>query len=244
MGRAGVSRHDHARARRRQDRGARPSLSLYADRQSALDDPGVVVRHPRGRRAARRSKRPAPPAPNWWCCSPTTASTSTASLPRGCRGIDVVLTGPHPRRAAGRRQGRPDVAGRLRQPRQVRVAARSRRARRRGEGLSLQADPDLCRRHRAGPGHGGEDRGRPGAASRPSGRGGRPRRAAALPARQFQRHARRRDLRRAAQPSATPRSRCRPACAGARRCCPARRSRARTSTTPPPSRIRPLIAPR
>ncbi len=42
---------DHDRARRRQDRRDRSGLSLYADRQSALDDPDLVVRHPRGRSA-------------------------------------------------------------------------------------------------------------------------------------------------------------------------------------------------
>ena len=45
----------------------------------------------------------------------------------------------HPRCAAGRGQGRQDAAGRLGQPRQVRLAARSRRARRRGQGLSASS---------------------------------------------------------------------------------------------------------
>ena len=63
----------------------------------------------------------------------------------------------HPRCAARSGQGRQDAAGRLRQPRQVRVAARSRRARRRGQGLPLQADPGVLRRDRARRRDGGED---------------------------------------------------------------------------------------
>ncbi len=43
-------------------------------------------------------------------------------------------------------------------------------------------------------------------------------------------------------PSATPRSRCLQAFVGAARCCPTARSRARISSTPPPSPIRPPIA--
>ena len=52
--RAGVSADGDVRARRRQDRGDRPGLSLYADRQSALDDADVVVRHSRGKPAEQR----------------------------------------------------------------------------------------------------------------------------------------------------------------------------------------------
>ena len=73
---------DHDRARRRQDRRDRPGLPLYADRQSALDDPELVVRHPRGRSARPMSKRRARTARNSWCCCRITASTSTASSPR------------------------------------------------------------------------------------------------------------------------------------------------------------------
>ena len=65
--------------------------------------------------------------------------------------------GAHPRRAARGGQGRQHAAGRVRQPRQVRVAARSRRARRRREGLSVQADSGVRRRHRARRRGGGED---------------------------------------------------------------------------------------
>ena len=51
------------RARRRQDRRHRPGAAAHADRQSALDDPELGVRHPRGRpaeagrRGARRGRR-------------------------------------------------------------------------------------------------------------------------------------------------------------------------------------------
>ena len=75
---------DHDRARRRQDRGHRPGVSLYADRQSALDDPELVVRHPRGRSARPMSRRRARAARSWSCCCRITASTSTASSPRAC----------------------------------------------------------------------------------------------------------------------------------------------------------------
>ena len=106
----------------------------------------------------------------------------------------------------------------------------------------LQAHPGVRRRDRRRRRDGREDRRDPRAARKDAGRGHRPDRNAALPARQLQRHARRRDLRRAASPSATPRSRCRRASAGAARCCPARTSPARTSTTPPRSPIPPPIA--
>ena len=48
MGGAGLRRLQDLRARRREDRRDRPGLPLYADRQSALDDPQLVLRHPRG----------------------------------------------------------------------------------------------------------------------------------------------------------------------------------------------------
>ena len=105
----------------------------------------------------------------------------------------------YPRRAAGRRQGRQDPAGRLRQPRQVRVAARPRRPRRRGQGPSLQAHSGVLRRHRARSRDGGENPQRARSARGNAARSGRPDRDAALPPRQFQRHARRSDLRRAAR---------------------------------------------
>ena len=120
--------------------------------------PELVVRHPRERPASATSRRRARTARSWWCCCRTTASTSTASSPAASSGIDVILTGAHPRRAARGGQGRQDAAGRVGQPRQVRVAARPRRARRRREGLSLQADPGVLRRHRARRRDGGEDR--------------------------------------------------------------------------------------
>ena len=56
--------------RRRQHRGDRPGLPVHADRQPALDDPELVVRHPRaggapvggaGARARRRGRRAALP---------------------------------------------------------------------------------------------------------------------------------------------------------------------------------------
>ena len=82
MAGAGVRRLQDVREGRRQDRGARPGLSLHADRQSALDDAELVVRHPRGRRARATSRRRARRARSSSCCCRTTASTSTASSPR------------------------------------------------------------------------------------------------------------------------------------------------------------------
>jgi len=54
MERGCVQGGGHLRARRRQDRRHRPGVPLHADRQSALDDPQLVVRHPRGGSAKER----------------------------------------------------------------------------------------------------------------------------------------------------------------------------------------------
>ena len=48
MERAGVPAVEDVREGRREDRRARPGVSLHAGRQSALDDAEMVVRHPRG----------------------------------------------------------------------------------------------------------------------------------------------------------------------------------------------------
>ncbi len=48
MAGAGVQGLGRVRARRREGRRDRPGLPLYPDRQSALDDPGLGVRHSRG----------------------------------------------------------------------------------------------------------------------------------------------------------------------------------------------------
>ncbi len=82
VGGAGVRALSDVRGGRRQDRGARPGLSLHAGRQSALDDPEMVVRHPRGGRARQRREGARARAPSLSCCCRTTASTSTASSPR------------------------------------------------------------------------------------------------------------------------------------------------------------------
>ena len=84
---------DDVRARRREDRGDRPGVPLHADRQSALDDPELVVRHPRGGPARQCREGAAQRARSSWCCCRTTASTSTASSPARVDGIDVILTG-------------------------------------------------------------------------------------------------------------------------------------------------------
>ena len=240
MERAGVRADDHARARRRPDRRDRAGLSLYADRQSALDDAELVVRHSRRRRAGQCGQG----APRRRRAGRAAVAQRLRRRPQARRARQRHRRDPdgaHPRRAARRGEGRQDPAGRVRQPRQVRVAARSRCPRRRGEGLSLQADPGVLRCDRARCRDGGEDPRRARAARGDAGRGGRPDRDAALPPRQFQRHARRPDLRRAARRA---RRRDRIVAGlplGQPRCCPARTSRARTSTTPPPSPIRPPI---
>ena len=59
MAGAGVSRLQDVRQGRREDRGARRGLCLYAARQSALDDAEMDVRHSRGRRA-RQCRQGAP----------------------------------------------------------------------------------------------------------------------------------------------------------------------------------------
>ena len=241
--RAGLRADGDARARRRQGRGDRPGLPLHADRQSALDDAELVVRHPRGggagkrRQGARRTGARARGA----AVAQRLRRRPQARLPRARHRRDPH--GAHPRRAARGGEGRQDAARRLGQPRQVRVAARPRRARRRGEGLSATSSSRSSpTRSRPTPRWRRRSTRIRGPARGHARRGGRPHRNAALPPRQLQRHARRRHLRRAASPSATPRSRCRRASAGATRCCPGRRSRARTSTTPPRSPIRPPTA--
>ena len=82
------------------------------------------------------------------CCCRTTASTVDRKLAARVAGIDVILTGAHPRCAARGHAGRQDPAGRVGQPRQVSLPPRSRRAGRRGARLPLQADPAVRRRDR------------------------------------------------------------------------------------------------
>ena len=114
-------------------------------------------------------------------------------------GIDVILTGHTHDALPEADQGRQDAADRVRQPRQIPVAARSRRAGRRGEGLPLQAHPAVRRRDRARRRDGGGDRQSARALRRRARARGRADAIAALPARQFQRHVRRSDLRGAAE---------------------------------------------
>ena len=183
------------RARRRQDRRDRPGVSLHADRQSALDDPEVDVRHPRrghakaGRRGAGRGRRP-----------------GRRALPQRLRrrpqdGAHRQGHRRHPDRAYARRaarggQGRQDAARRVRLARQVRVAPRSRRAGQGDQGLPLPADPDLLRRDQARCRDGRADRQAARALRQRSCAHARHDRFAALSARQLQRHARRSHLRR------------------------------------------------
>ena len=54
MERAGVRADETVRKGRRENRGARPGVSLYAGRQSPLADAEMVVRYPRGRCARQR----------------------------------------------------------------------------------------------------------------------------------------------------------------------------------------------
>ncbi len=114
----------------------RPGPALYADRQSALDDPELVVRHPRGRSAQARSRsvRKDGAAARGAAVAQRLRRRSQAA--GRVAGIDVILTAHTHDALPEVGQGRQDAPGRLRQPRQVRVAARPRRARRRGEGLS------------------------------------------------------------------------------------------------------------
>ena len=104
-------------------------------------------------------------------------------------GIDVILTGAHPRCAARGDQGRQHAADRVRQPRQICFASRSRRAERRGEGLPLQTDPAVRRCDRARCRDDGGHRQSARALRQGSGAGGGQGGLAALPARQLQRHA-------------------------------------------------------
>ncbi len=132
------------------------ALALHADRQPALDDSELVVRHPRERSQAQRregaqGRRRAGGA----AVAQRLRRRPQARRPGRRHRRDPH--GAHPRCAARSGQGRQHAAGRLRQPRQVRVAARSRRPRRRREGLPLQADPGVLRCDRARRRGGGED---------------------------------------------------------------------------------------
>ena len=113
-------------------------------------------------------------------------------------GIDVILTGHTHDAHAGGNHGRQDTADRVRQPRQVRVAPRSRCAGGAVKGFRYKLIPLFADAISAGCRDGGG--GRQGARAlrqelaRVVGPGG----VASLPARQFQRHLRRSDLRGAA----------------------------------------------
>ena len=120
------------RARRRQGRGDRPGLPLYADRQSALDDPELVVRHPRRGYADATSRRRGARARSWSCCCRTTASTSTASSPARVAGIDVILTATRTMRCPMSVTVGKTMLVASGSARQVRLAPRSRRAGRAG----------------------------------------------------------------------------------------------------------------
>ncbi len=142
MERSGVRADGDVRARRRQDRGDRPGLSLHADRQSALDDAELVVRHPRGGLAGQRRQGARRRARSSSCCCRTTASTSTASSPSRVRGIDVILTGhTHDALPVPVTVGKTVLIASGSHGKFV-TRARSRRRRRRREGLPL---PDSSR---------------------------------------------------------------------------------------------------
>ena len=85
--------HAPVREGRRQHRRDRPGLPLHADRQSALDDAALDLRHARGRRAPDRGQCARGWAPRWSCCCRTTASTSTARW----RGASRASTSSSPR---------------------------------------------------------------------------------------------------------------------------------------------------
>ena len=157
--------HAHVREGRRQHRRDRPGVSLHADRQPALDDAELDLRHPRGRRCAGRVARArARTAPRWSCCCRTTASTSTARWRGRVEGIDVILTAHTHDALPAPVQGRPHAADRVGLARQVPVAARPRGARRPHHGFHLHADPDPGRCDRARSRHGAADRRDPRAA--------------------------------------------------------------------------------
>ena len=135
MERGGVRADGDVRARRRQGRGDRPGVSLYADRQPALDDPELVVRHPRGGSAAPTSTRRGRRARSWWCCCRTTASTSTASSPRACAASTSSSPATPMMRCRRRSQSARPLLIASGSARQVRHRARSRCRRGRREGL-------------------------------------------------------------------------------------------------------------
>ena len=154
----GLPGAEDVRARRRQDRRHRPGAAVHADRQSALDDSELDVRHPRAGNAEGGRCRPRPPAPISSCCCRTTASIVDRKMVGAGQGHRRRPDRPHARRHPGGDEDRQDAAGRLGLPRQVRLAARSRRAGQGDQGFQLPPDPDLLRCDRRRRRDGGRDR--------------------------------------------------------------------------------------
>ena len=75
-----------------EDRGARAGLSLYAGRQSALDDAEMVVRYPRGRCARAMSKRRAKAGAQLVVLLSHNGFDVDRKLASRVTGIDVILT--------------------------------------------------------------------------------------------------------------------------------------------------------
>ena len=123
--------------RRRQRRRDRPGLPLHADRQSALDDAQLVVRHPRGGAEAVGGRRaPAGRAGGGAALPQRLRRRPQARRPR--RGHRRHPVRPHARCPAAARARRRHAAHRLGLARQVPVAARSRGERRARERLRLR----------------------------------------------------------------------------------------------------------
>ena len=214
---AGVPVARAVREGRRRRRGDRPGIPLHADRQPALDDAQLVVRHPRGGAAPIGGEPRAGRARRWWCCSPTTASTSTPSSPPRVEGIDVILTAhthdalPQPMRVGNTLLVASGSHGKFLSRLDMEVDGG------RVKDVSYGLIPVLADAIAPDPGHARADRGHPRPARGHAGDRAGPHRRAALPPRHLRRHARRPHLRCAARRSATPRSRSRPASAGAAR---------------------------
>ena len=212
---------------RRQGRGHRAGLPVHADRQPALHGSGLELRHPgrqhaEGRRRGARQGR----AGRRGAVAQRHGRRPQDGLARARHRRDPRR--PHARRRAGAEPGqerrRHHAGDQRRQQRQVPRRARLRREERQDRRLPLQAAAGLLEPAARGQGDGRVHQEGARAVRGQAQREARGHRRPALSPRQLQRHVRPGDLRRADAGEGRRHRVLARASAGARRCCPARRS--------------------